>query len=123
MQIQIPEITLNAFEIFGDEKQEAELDRQENAVKSVWTAIYNAVKTGEINIAYWNAHHVTRPGYDGFMQYALHRSAKQDGLLQLSTMEICNGEIIPTSDSQYGSAEDFISRRAWSFGAETVMIM
>lgn len=31
MKIEIPKITLNAFEIFEDENLEAELERQENA--------------------------------------------------------------------------------------------
>lgn len=36
MIVQIPKITLNAFEIFGDEFLEAEIDRQKNAVKRAW---------------------------------------------------------------------------------------
>ncbi len=122
MKIEIPKITLNAFEIFEDENLEAELERQENAVKSVWTSIYNAILSGNSDIAYWDAYHVIRPEYDSFMRYALHRSTKKDGFLQLSVMEIRNGKIIPTADSQHGSAEDFISRTAWGCSAEIVII-
>ena len=122
-KIRIPKITLDFFEIFGDEKLEAELDQQESAVKSVWADIYDAVASGGSSIAYWDVFHITRPAYDSFMRYALHRSPKKDGFLQVSVMEIRNGEIIPTSDSQHGSAEDFISRRAWGCGADFVTVM
>lgn len=123
MKIEIPKITLNAFEIFGHEKLEAELGRQENAVKAAWSGIYNSIASGGNSIAYWDGRPVERPGFKSFMRYALHRSAKQDGFLQLSVMEIRNGEIIPASDSQHNNVEDFISRRAWGCGAETVTVM
>ena len=64
-----------------------------------------------------------KPGYTSFMRYALHRSTKKDGFLQLSVMEIRNGEVIPTSDSQHESADDFINQRAWTFGADMVKIL
>lgn len=123
MKIQIPKITLDAFEIWGNEAQEKELDRQENAVKSVWMSIYEAIASGGSNIAYWDECHVTRPEYNSFMRYALHRSPKKDGFLQLSVMEIQDGEIIPTSDSQHDSVEDFINRRAWGCSADFVTVM
>lgn len=122
MKIKIPKIELDVFKVFGDEILEAEFDRQENAVKSVWMGIYNSVESGNSNIAYWDVYHVTRPGYNSFMRYALHRSTKKDGFLQLSVMEIRNGKIIPTADSQHDSAVDFISRSAWGCGAEIVII-
>lgn len=78
MKIEIPKITLNAFEIFGEEKLEAELDRQENAVKAAWGEIYNSIASGGNSIAYWDGRPVERPGFKSFMRYALHRSAKQD---------------------------------------------
>lgn len=123
MKIEIPKITLNAFKIFGDEKLEAELDRQENAVKAAWGEIYNSIASGENSIAYWDGKPVERPGFESFMRYALHKSAKQDGFLQLLVMEIRNGEIIPTSDSQHDNAEDFTRRRARGCGADIVTIM
>nr|DAH44137.1 MAG TPA: hypothetical protein [Caudoviricetes sp.] len=39
------------------------------------------------------------------MRYALHRSTKQGGFLQLSYMELKNGQIIPTSDRQYNVSD------------------
>lgn len=121
-QIQIPRITLDAFEIFGNENLEAELDRQENAVKDTWERIYNAISSGKYKIAYWDAYKVEKPEYTSFMRYALHRSTQKIGFLQLSVMEIRNGKMIPTADSQHDSAEDFIRRRAWSSGAKMVTI-
>lgn len=123
MKIKIPEIMLDAFEIFGDEKLEAELNRQENAVKSAWRSVYNAISDGRNKIAYWDDCKAEKPEYTSFMRYALHRSTKKAGFLQLSVMEIRNGEIIPTSDSQYNSVEDFINRQAWGCGVETVIVM
>lgn len=123
MKIEIPQIALNAFEIFGDEKLEEELDRQENTVKAVWSGIYNAIANGKAKIAYWDDNAVDHGDYHSFMRYALHRSPKQDGFLQLSVMEIRNGEIIPTSDSQHDNADDFIRRRAWTFGTDVVTLM
>ena len=123
MKIKIPKITLNAFEIFGNKNLEAELNGQENAVKSAWRAIYNAIAGGGYKIAYWDAYKVEKPEYNSFMRYAFHRSTKKDGFLQLSVMEIRNGEVIPTSDSQNGNVEDFISRRAWVCGADMVTIL
>lgn len=123
MKIKIPKITLDAFEIFGNEILEAELDRQENTAKSAWRGIYNAIADGRNKIAYWDDYRVKKPGYTSFMRYALHRSTKKDGFLQLSVMEIRNGEVIPTSDSQHDSTEDFIDRRAWACGADMVKIL
>lgn len=121
MKIEIPKITLDPFEVLGDPLQEAEFDRQEAAVKTAWESVYNAIASGDKNVAYWDCCHATQPKYCSFMRYALHQSTKKDGFLQLSVMEIRNGEIIPTSDSQHGSTADFL-RHMWSFGAEIVTI-
>lgn len=91
--------------------------------KSAWRGIYNAIADGRNKIAYWDDYRVENPGYTSFMRYALHRSTKKDGFLQLSVMEIRNGEMIPTADRQHGNVEDFISRRAWVCGADMVTIL
>lgn len=44
-------------------------------------------------------------GAVSFMRYALHKSTKKPGYLQLSCMEIKNGCMIPTSDRQYNIAD------------------
>lgn len=123
MKIKIPKITLNAFEIFGNKKLEKELDQQENTVKNTWAGIYADIANGKRNLAYWDEKPVDKPGFHSFVRYALHRSPKKDGFLQLSVMEIRNGEMIPTSDSQHRSAADFINRRVWSSGVDIVTIM
>lgn len=122
MEIKIPKITVGIKDAIKDPEVRCNRKEQENAVKNAWTAIYAAVASGDINIAYWDDTPVIRSGFYSFMRYALHKSPKQGGFLQLSVMEIRNGDIIPTSDSQHDSVEDFISRRAWATGAEMVIV-
>lgn len=123
MKVEIPRITLNIFDIIGNEEKEAELYRQESTFISAWAGVYNSIAGGAHKIAYWDACRVEKTGYNSFMRYALHRSTKRDGFLQLSVMEIRNGDIIPTADSQHGRIEDFINRRAWGCGADIVTIL
>lgn len=113
MEIKIPKITVGIKDAIKDPEARCNRKAQEIAVKNAWAAIYTAVASGDSDIAYWGDKPVIRPGFYSFMRYALHRSPKQDGFLQLSVMEIRNGETIPTSDSQHDNVEDFISRRAW----------
>lgn len=123
MKIKIPLITLDAFEIFGDEKLEAELNKQENADKNVWSTIYKSIESGENKVAYWDSQAVIRSGYHSFMRYALHRSTKHEGFLQLSVMEIRNGEIIPTSDSQHKDVHNFINKMCCCYNSDFVTIL
>lgn len=123
MKIEIPKIKIDIRDAIKDKNLRMERKQQENAVKSAWSGIYNAIAGGRYKIAYWDAYKVEKPEYNSFMRYALHRSAKRDGFLQVSVMEIRNGEIIPTSDSQHDSAEDFIRRMAWACGADMVTIL
>lgn len=122
MEIKIPEITVSIKDAIKDPETRCNRKAQENAVKNAWTAIYAAVASGDKNMAYWDDKPVIRSGFYSFMRYALHRSPKQDGFLQLSVMEIRNGETIPISDSQHDNVEDFMSRRAWASGAEMVIV-
>lgn len=123
MVIKIPEIAISIKDAIKNKNLREERKEQENAARSAWEAIYTAVASGDSSIAYWDDKPVIRPGFYSFMRYALHRSPKQDGFLQLSVMEIWNGDIIPTSDSQHDNVEDFISRRVWTFGADAVILM
>ena len=123
MKIKIPQITLDAFEIFGDEKLEAELDQQENAFKNVWSTIYKSIESGKNKVAYWDSQSVIQPGYHSFMRYALHLSTKHEGFLQLSVMEIRNGEIIPTSDSQHKDVRNFINKMWCCYNSDFVTVM
>ena len=64
--------------------------------------MFNAVASGSVHVAWYDMSPVTtRSGAVSVMRYALHRSTKKDGFLQLSCMELKNGQIIPTSDRQY----------------------
>lgn len=123
MRVEIPKIKIDVWDAIKDKALKEERKRQENTTKSAWMAIYSDIEGGEYKIAYWDACHVTRPEYESFMRYALHRSTKRGGFLQLSVMEIRNGKMIPTSDSQHDSAEDFINRKAWACGADMVTIL
>ena len=121
MQVIIPKITLGVFEGFGDSELEKEYDMQENAVNNAWDVVYSNIASGKYNIAYWDAFHHYNHGYSSFMRYVLHKSTKQDGLLQLSVMEIQNGNIIPTSDSQHKGIETFL-RRVIGFDGKEITI-
>lgn len=123
MRVEIPKIKIDIRDAIKDKALREERKQQENTTKSAWMAIYSAISGGMHKIAYWDAYKVDKPEYNSFMRYALHRSTKKDGFLQLSVMEVRNGEIIPTSDSQHDSVEDFIDRRAWMSGAETITII
>ncbi len=117
--MKIPEITINPFEVFGDEDLEKDFDMQEKAVNDAWKSAYDAVSGKLQGLAYWEEKTVERPGYKSFMRYALHHSPKRDGYLQMSIMEIWNGKTIPTSDTQFSCIDDFL-RRSLSFGSADV---
>lgn len=86
-----------------------EVDTLDAIADKAWDEIYGSIRDSKNRIAYWDGTIVERPGYHSFMRYALHRSTKQDGFLQLSVMEVRNGNIIPTSDTQHGTIESFLA--------------
>ena len=92
MQVIIPKITLGVFEVFGDSELEKEYDMQENAVNNAWDVVYSNIASGKYNIAYWDAFHHYNHGYSSFMRYVLHKSTKQDGLLQSNIRKCSYGE-------------------------------
>lgn len=64
--------------------------------------VFDAVSSGAVPLIWYDLPPVRcQSGAVSVMRYALHRSTKKDGFLQLSCMEIKNGQIIPTSDRQY----------------------
>lgn len=85
-----------------------EVDRLDDAAEQVWSGLFSDIMTGKRSILYYDGQEVSRPEYRSFMRYALHRSTKKDGFLQLSVMQYRNGEMIPTSDRQYNSVKDFL---------------
>ena len=86
-----------------------EVDALDALADAAWGEVYAAIMDGKCRIAYWDGQTCEHPGYKSFMRYALHRSTKQDGFLQLSVMEIRNGEVIPTSDTQHNSLKSLLT--------------
>lgn len=100
------DLRLAAWENFDLWEQVDALDAVANAA---WGEVFEGIRSGSCHVAYWDGYTVERPGYHSFMRYALHRSTKRDGFLQLSVMEIRNGEIIPTSDTQHGTLKSLLT--------------
>ena len=85
-----------------------EVDRLDNIARDTWTALYTAVKTGECDYIYWNdAPVISRSGIKSHLCHVLTRSLKQDNALQLTCIQIKDGETIPLSDIQITEPEQF----------------
>ena len=70
------------------------------------TDVFLAVASGSVPLIWYDLPPVRcQSGAVSFMRYALHKSTKKPGYLQLSCMEIKNGCMIPTSDRQYNIAD------------------
>lgn len=64
--------------------------------------VFNAVASGSVPLIWYDLPPVRcLSGVVSVMRYALHKSTKTPGYLQLSCMEIKDGRIVPTSDRQY----------------------
>ena len=64
--------------------------------------VFDAVASGSVPLIWYDLPPVRcQSGAVSFMRYALHKSTKIPGYLQLSCMEIKDGRTIPTSDRQY----------------------
>lgn len=64
--------------------------------------VFNAVASGSVPLIWYDLPPVRcQSGAVSFLRYALHKSTKKQGYLQLSCMEIKDGRMIPTSDRQY----------------------
>lgn len=61
-----------------------EVEALDAVANAAWGEIYEGIRSGSYRIAYWDGYTVERPEYHSFMRYALHRSTKRDGFLQLS---------------------------------------
>ena len=74
---------------------------RKNAEKDA-AQVFDAVASGAVPLIWYDLPPVwCQSGTVSFLRYALHKSAKNPGCLQLSCMEIKNGCMIPTSDRQY----------------------
>ena len=64
--------------------------------------VFDAVASGSVPLIWYDLPPVRcQSGAVSFLRYALHKSTKKQGYLQLSCMEIKSGCMIPTSDRQY----------------------
>ena len=93
-----PEQTIDAIKS-GDFST---VDKIEAAAKKDAMQVFSAVASGSAPLIWYDLPPVRcQSGAVSFMRYALHKSTKNPGFLQLSCMEIKDGRMIPTSDHQY----------------------
>ena len=78
------------------------VDKIGAAAKRDARQVFDAVASGTVPLIWYDLPPVRcQSGAVSFMRYALHKSTKLPGYLQLSCMEIKNSCMIPTSDCQY----------------------
>lgn len=74
---------------------------KETATKAA-ADVFFAVASGSVPLIWYDLPPVRcQSGAVSFLRYALHKSTKKPGFLQLSCMEIKNSCMIPISDCQY----------------------
>ena len=84
----------------------SEIEKIEDAARQESEKVFLAVASGSVPLIWYDLPPVRcQSGAVSVMRYALHRSTKQAGFLQLSCMELKNGQIIPTSDRQYNVSD------------------
>lgn len=80
----------------------SEVDKIKELTEKDARKVFDAVASGSVPLIWYDLPPVRcRSGAVSFMRYALHKSTKTSGYLQLSCMEIKDGRMIPTSDCQY----------------------
>lgn len=99
-----PEQTIGAI-LSGDFST---VDEIKETAKRGATKVFGAVASGTVPLIWYDLPPVRcQSGAVSFMWYALHKSMKNPGFLQLSCMEIKDGRMIPTSDRQYNITDGF----------------
>ena len=84
----------------------SEVEKIEDAARQEAVKVFHAVASGSVPLIWYDLPPVRcQSGAVSVMRYALHRSTKQAGFLQLSCMELKSGQIIPTSDRQYNVSD------------------
>lgn len=84
----------------------SEVEKIEDASRQEAENVFLVVASGSVPLIWYDLPPVRcQSGAASVMRYALHRSTKQDGFLQLSCMELKSGQIIPTSDRQYNVSD------------------
>lgn len=80
----------------------SEINEIKEAATKAAAEVFFAVASGSVPLIWYDLPTVRcQSGAVSFLRYALHKSTKKQGYLQLSCMEIKNGCMIPTSDRQY----------------------
>ena len=80
----------------------SEVNRIKEIAEKEARQVFEAVSSGAVPLIWYDLPPVRcQSGAVSFMRYALHKSTKKPGYLQLSCMEIKSGCMIPTSDRQY----------------------
>lgn len=80
----------------------SEVDKIKELAEKDARKVFDAVASGSVPLIWYDLPPVRcQSGAVSFLRYALHKSTKKQGYLQLSCMEIKNGCMIPTSDRQY----------------------
>lgn len=80
----------------------SEVDKIKEAATQAAADVFFAVASGSVPLIWYDLPPVRcQSGAVSFLRYALHKSTKKQGYLQLSCMEIKNGCMVPTSDRQY----------------------
>lgn len=88
----------------------SEFEKIEDTARQEAVKVFLAVASGSVPLIWYDLPPVCcQSGTISVMRYALHRSTKKDGFLQLSCMELKNGQTIPTSDRQYSTTDSGFS--------------
>lgn len=85
----------------------SEVEKIEDAARQEAAKVFLAVASGAVPLIWYDLSPIRcQSGAVSVIRYALHRSTKKGGFLQLSCMELKNGQIIPTSDRQYNIIDE-----------------
>ena len=80
----------------------SEVNRIKEIAEKEARQVFEAVASGSVLLIWYDLPPVRcQSGVVSVMRYAMHKSTKRSGYLQLSCMEIKDGRMIPTSDHQY----------------------
>ena len=85
----------------------SEVDKIDDIARKEAANIFLVVASGSVPLVWYDMPPVRcQSGAVSVMRYALHKSTKNPGFLQLSCMEIKDGRMIPTSDRQYNTLDN-----------------
>lgn len=80
----------------------SEVNRIKEIAEKEARQVFETVSSGSVPLIWYDLPPVRcLSGAVSVMRYALHKSTKRPGCLQLSCMEIKDGRMVPTSDRQY----------------------